>query len=178
MRSVTLNTQSEGRWGEACPDSAAERHAFMWGRPASPPQVARLNICPPPLGCLDTSSQSPPHHSPVFRSGDSWHGQPGQAARLATKSFSWLPEVTQVQKPGKNGLCIFKTSGPSFGESHAHRGRKRRGGGGKEHCQMVFVLPNDLQKETLRTRGAVSVDVSHLVFHIHYRFSTLAWRGF
>lgn len=48
-------------------------------------------------------------------------------------------------------------------------GRKRRG----EETHTVFVLPNDLQKETVRSGGAVSVDVSELVFHIHHHFSTL-----
>lgn len=97
-----------------------------------------------------------------------------QGAKPTTKSFSSLPEVTEVQQPGKNGLCIFKTSGPTFGDSHTHRARDGR----KKRCQMVFVLPNDLEKGTLRTRRAVSTDFSELVFHIHYLFSTLAWRGF
>lgn len=102
-----------------------------------------------------------------------------QGARATTKSFSSLPEVTEVQQPGKNGLCIFKTSGPTFGdftctpsEGQAKRGRK------KKRCQMVFVLPNDSERGTLRTRRAVSADFSELVFHIHYLFSTLTWRGF
>lgn len=49
-----------------------------------------------------------------------------QGARATTKSFSSLPEVTEVQQPGKNGLCIFKTSGPTFGDSRAHQARDRR----------------------------------------------------
>lgn len=57
-------------------------------RPGSPPQVAWLNICPRPLGCLDTFSQPPHpfHHSPaLFRSGDSWHGQSGRLPNLRQK---------------------------------------------------------------------------------------------
>lgn len=103
-----------------------------------------------------------------------------QGARATTKSFSSLPEVTEVQQPGKNGLCIFKTSGPTFGDSRAHQARDRRKERKKKkkRCQMVFVLPNDSEKGTLRTRRAVSADFSELVFHIHYLFSTLTWRGF
>ncbi len=104
-----------------------------------------------------------------------------QGAKATTKSFSSLPEVTKVQQPGKNGFCIFKTSGPTFGESHAHQVRDRRKKGEKKkkkRCQIVFVLHNDLEKGTLRTRRAVSADFSELVFHIHYLFSTLTCRGF
>ena len=82
-----------------------------------------------------------------------------QSAKPTTKSFSSLPEVTEVHQPGRNGFCIFKTSGPPFGW-----GKKKR-------CQMIFMLPDDLEKGNLRTRRAVSADVSELVFHIHYLFS-------
>lgn len=59
-----------------------------------------------------------------------------------------LPEVTEVQLPGKTGLCIFKTSeGATWPSSKAQvRGKKI------ESCQMIFVLSNDLGgKGTLRT---------------------------
>lgn len=86
MRSVPLNTECETAQGqrmETWPDSAAKRHALVGGRrPGSPPQVAWLNICPPPLGCLDTSTQPSSHHSSVrLRSGESWHGRPGRAPK-------------------------------------------------------------------------------------------------
>lgn len=74
------------------------------------------------------------------------------------------------------GFAFLKPLGRHL-ESHAQRERggeeEEEEGGGEAYCQRVFVLPNDLQKETLRSRGAVSVDVSELVFHIHYHFSTL-----
>lgn len=101
-----------------------------------------------------------------------------QGANATTKSFSSLPEVTEVQQPGKNGLCIFKTSGPTFGESHARQLRDRQKKEKKNRCQMVFVLLSDLEKGTLRTRRAVSADFSESVFHIHYLFFHTHMAGF
>lgn len=150
--------------------------------PGSPPQVAWLNICPPPLDCLDTSTQPPSHHSHVLlRSGGRWHGQAGRSPNLRQKVS---PHCQRSRKftSLKDGLRIFKTSGLSFGESHAHqardRRRRRRKKKKKKHCQMVFVLPNNLENGNLRTRRAVSADLSEIVFHIHYLFSTLTWWGF
>lgn len=94
--------------------------------PGSPPQVAWLNICPPPLGCLDTSTQPPSHHSRVLlRSGGRWHGQAGRSPNLRQKVS---PHCQRSRKftSLKDGLRIFKTSGLSFGESHAHQARDRR----------------------------------------------------
>lgn len=94
--------------------------------PGSPPQVAWLNICPPPLDCLDTSTQPPSHHSHVLlRSGGRWHGQAGRSPNLRQKVS---PHCQRSRKftSLKDGLCIFKTSGLSFGESHAHQARDRR----------------------------------------------------
>lgn len=92
-------------------------------RPGSPPQVALLNICPPPLGCLDTSTQPLSHHSALLRSRENWHGQPVRSPNPRQKVSPHLPEVTEVHQPGKNRLCIFKTAGPPFGKTHAHQAR-------------------------------------------------------
>lgn len=74
----------------------------------------------------------------------------GAKSRDRKKKFPLaLPEVTEVQLPGKTGLCIFKTSeGATWPSSKAQvRGKKI------ESCQMIFVLSNDLGggEGTLRT---------------------------
>lgn len=152
---------------ETWPDSVAEWHAWI----PSPSGMAKYlpsstwlsrHIHSAPFPSLLCSAQKQQELARSARQG----------AKLTTKSFSSLPEVTEVQQPGKNGLCIFKTSGPTFGESHAHQARDWR------EKNAVFVLPNDLEKGTLRTRRAVSADFSKLVFHIHYHFSTLTWQDF
>ncbi len=84
-----------------------------------------------------------------------------QGAKATTKSFSSLPEVTKVQQPGKNGFCIFKTSGPTFGESHAHQVRDRRKKGKKKRKNAVklslcFTMiwrkePSELDERSLQT---------------------------
>ena len=137
-------------------------------RPGSPPQVAWLNICPPPLGCLDTSTQSASHHSPVLlRSGESWHGQPGRAPNLRQKVSLHWQRSCKFRNLERMGFAFLKPLGHHLGSHmHAKRGKER-----KKHCQMVFVLPDDLEKGNLRTQRAVSVDFSELVFHIHYIFS-------
>lgn len=65
---------------EARPDSEVKRHALVGeGRPDPAPQVVWLNICPAPLGCLDTSTQPPSHHpSVLLRCNESWRGQLGR----------------------------------------------------------------------------------------------------
>lgn len=68
-------------------------------------------------------------------------GQAGRQKPRQKKKFPLaLPEVTEVQLPGKTGLCIFKTSeGATWPSSKAQvRGKKI------ESCQMIFVLSNDL----------------------------------
>lgn len=98
-------------------------------------QSGTANICPPPLGHRDVSSPSsllPPssRHSSVLRRGSqSRRGRPGRAPKAATEekvSPPVLPEVTEVQQPGKAGLCIFKTSeGASWPSSKAQvQGKK------------------------------------------------------
>ena len=158
---------------ETWPDSVAKR------RPASPPQVAWLNICPPPLGCLDASTQPPSHHSSaLLRSGKSWHGHPGRAPKPRQKVSPDCHRSRKFTNLERMGFAFLKPQGHHLG---SHMQTKRGTGREKKkekHCQTVFVLFNDLEKGTLRTRQAVSPDFSELVFHIHYLFSTLTWRGF
>lgn len=165
---------SAGRRMETWPDSEAKRHALVGGGgldhlpkwhgkylPSTTWLSRHIHSAPfPSLLCSAQKRRKLP-----------WSAR--QGAKPATKSFPSLPEVTKVQQPGKTGLCIFKTSGPTFGESRAHQARHRWGGKKrkkKKRCQMIFVLSNDLEKGTLRTQRAVSADLSDLVFHIHYLF--------
>lgn len=108
---------------ETWPDSEVKRHALVGeGRPDPAPQVVWLNICPAPLGCLDTSTQPPSYHpSVLLRCDEGWRGQLGRVP----KSFSTVPEVAGVQQPGESGLCIFKTLGPTFGESRIFQTKHR-----------------------------------------------------
>lgn len=143
--------------------------------------MAWLNICPPPLGCLDTSTQLPSHHSSVLlRSGETWRGQPGRAPEPRQKVSPRCQRSRKFNNLERMGFAFLKPLGQHLG-THVHTKRgtgEKRGKKKKKRCQMVFVLPNDSEKGTLRTRRAVSADFSELVFHIHYLFSTLTWRGF
>lgn len=185
MRSVTLNTECEAAQG------AGWRHGLIlwlkgmpwWGEEAWIPSPSGMAKYLPSSTWLSRHIHSAPFPiTPLFCSKAARAGTVSQAGRQTRdkKSFSSLPEVTEVQQPGKNGLCIFKTSGPTFGESHAHQARdgwikkKKK----RKLCQMVFVLPNDLEKGTLRTRRAVSADFSELVFHIHHLFFHAHMAGF
>lgn len=166
---------------ETWPDSEAKRHALVGG--------GGLDHLPkwhgkylPSTTWLSRHIHSAPFPS-LRRSAQkrrklAWSAR--QGAKPTTKSFSSLREVTEVQQPGKTGLCIFKTSGPTVGESRARRARHRWWwwGGATTHCQMIFVLSNDLEKGTLRTQRAVSADFSDSVFHIHYLFFHPHMAGF
>lgn len=118
-----------GRQLETWPDSEVKRHVLVGeGRPDPPPQVVWLNICPAPLGFPDTSTQPPSHHpSVLLRCNESWHGQLGRVPKPWQKNVSTVPEVTGVQQPGETGLCIFKTFGPTFGESRILQTKHRLG---------------------------------------------------
>lgn len=176
IRAPEYRAQSSvGRRMETWPDSESKRRATVGGRtrrPGSPPKSGMANICPPPLGYLDVSTQLPARFLPsLLCSAQSWRGQPGRAPKPRQKSFSPLPEVTEVQQPGKTGLCIFKTSEADIQGGHVaiekrHRWRRKK----KKRCQMIFVLSSDLEKGALRTQRAVSADFPESVFHIHYLF--------
>lgn len=116
-----------GRGIETWPDSEVKRHALVGeGRPDPAPQVVWLNICPAPLGCLDTSTQPPSYHpSVLLRRSESWRGQLGRVPSPWQKVYPPVPEVAGVQQPGETGLCIFKTFGPTFGESHIFQTKHR-----------------------------------------------------
>lgn len=95
-----------GRRTETWPDSEVKRHALVGeGRPDPPPQVVSLNICPAPLGCLDTSAQPASYH-PFCSAQMQW--KLAWPARLRTKSMtkslSTVPEVMGVQQPGEWAL--------------------------------------------------------------------------
>lgn len=89
-------------------------------RTGSPPQVAWLNICPPPLGCLDTSTQPPSHHSSVpLRSGESWHGQPGRAPNPRQKVSPRCQRSRKFNNLERMGFAFLKPLGQHLG-SHTH----------------------------------------------------------
>lgn len=115
---------------ETWPDSESKRRASAGGRtrrPGSPPKSGMANICPPPLGYLDVSAQLPARLLPsLLCSAQSRRGQPGRAPKPRQKSFSPLPEVTEVQQPGKTGLCIFKTSEADIRGAGGSRGHRKK----------------------------------------------------
>lgn len=99
-----------------------------------------------------------------------------QLAKPMTESFSSVPKVTEVHQPGKNGLRIFKTSGPSFeSKTHPERGIGRKK---KNHCQMVFVLLDDdlerkAQNSTTSLCGFLRVSLPYSL-----PFSSFTWQCF
>lgn len=173
MRSVPLNTECEAAQGDGWRHGLILRLRGMvlWEEEeAWIPSPSGMAKYLPSTTWLSRHIHSAPSPSLLCsaqkRRKLAWSAR--QGAKPMTKSFSSLPEVTEVQLHGKTGLCIFKTSGPTFGESRAHQARHRWKK--KKPCQMIFVLPNDLEKGTLRTQRVISADFSELVFHIHYLF--------
>lgn len=179
MRSVTLNTEYEAARG------AGWRHGLIqWlrGMPSrgedawisSPSGIAKY---------LPSSTWLSRHiHSAPFPSLLCSAQKLGELARSASQVAKRTTEkfLLTCQRSQKFtnleriGFAFLKPLGLHLG-SHMHT---ERGTGEKKCCQMVFLLPDDLEKGTLKTRQAVSADFSELVFHIHYLFFHTHMAGF
>lgn len=128
----------------------------MGSRPGSPPQEAWLNICPPPLGCLDASTQTPSHHSSVlFRSGKSWHGQPGRAPTLRQKVSPHCRRSRKFTNLKRMGFAFLKPLGRRLG-SHTHtasEGQRKKNAVNWSLCFPVIwkKKPSELNQQSLWT---------------------------
>lgn len=116
-----------GRWTETWPDSEVKRHALVGeGRPDPPPQVVWLNICPAPLGCLDTSTQPASYHSSVLhRCNESWHGQLGRVPNPWRKVPPQRQRLREFNNLERLGFAFLKPLGQHL-ESHVYSKTKHR----------------------------------------------------
>lgn len=125
-----------GRRMETWPDSEVKRHALVGeGRPDPAPQVLWLNICPAPLGCLDTSTQPPPPFPP---SHESWRGQLGRVPSSWPKFSPQCQRLQEFNNLERLGFAFLKPLGQHL-ESRAF---SKQSTDWKNKCrQMIFVLP-------------------------------------
>lgn len=149
-----------GRWTETWPDSEVKRHALVGeGRPDPPPQVVWLNICPAPLGCLDTSTQPASHHSSVLhRCNESWHGQLGTVPNPWRKVPPQCQRLREFNNLERLSFAFLKPLGQHL-ESHVYS--KRSTDWENKCCQMIFVLPvikrkvpSELNEQSLQTSAS------------------------
>ena len=73
----------------------------------------------------------------------------------------------------RRGLCIFKTSGPSFGESHARRAREQGGRAGVGPFSNVLCASRQFGERNPQNSTSRLCGLLELVFHIHYLFRAL-----
>lgn len=125
---------------ETWPDSEVKRHALVGeGRPDPAPQVLWLNICPAPLGCLDTSTQPPSHHpSVLLRRNESWRGPFGRVPSAWPKVSPRCQRLQGFNHLERLGFAFLKALGQQL-----ERGVYSEGSADwkNECCQMIFVLP-------------------------------------